>query len=73
MRLRLEYRDEGAGKRKVNRNVIECTWGCDYSPIRESYGRCFLPIARTAMVDEYLEIDEYAWRSVRRRHQPYEI
>lgn len=40
VRLRLEHRDEEAGKRKVNRNVIECAWGCDYSPIQESYGRC---------------------------------
>lgn len=73
VRLRLERRDKETGKRKVNRNVIECAWGCDYSPIQESYGRCFLPIARTAMVDEYLETDEYARRSVRRWHQPYEI
>lgn len=73
VRLRLEHRDEEAGKRKVNRNVIEYAWGCDYSPIQESYGRCFLPIARTAMVDEHLETDEYARRSVRRWHQPHEI
>lgn len=65
--LRLEHRDEKTGEPEMDDCAIQCAWGCDYSPIPGSYGECFLPIARTAMVDEY------ARRSARRRHQPYEI
>lgn len=71
--LRLEHRDARTGKRKVNKNSIQCAWGCDYSPIPESYGERFLPIAKKAMDDEYLKSGEYARRSGRRWHQPYEI
>lgn len=73
VRLRLEHRDEKTGRRKVNKNWICCAGTCDYTPYPKAYGRCFLPIARTAMVNEYLKSDEYARRSVHRRHQPYEI
>lgn len=73
VRLRLEHRDEKTGRRRVNRNQIYCAGTCDYAPYPEEYGRCFLPIAKTAMVDEYLSTDEYARRGVRRWHQPYRI
>mgnify|MGYP007027382855 CR=1 FL=1 len=73
VRLRLEYRDEETGKRKVNGNRICCAETSDYAPYPKEYGRCFLPIAKTAMVDEYLQTDEYIRRSMRRWHQPFEI
>lgn len=73
VRLRLEHRDEQTGRRKVNKNRVCCAGTSDYTPYPKEYGRCFLPIAKTAMNNEYLKTDEYARRSTHRWHQQYII
>lgn len=51
-----------------NGNLVECATACDYSPILESYGKTFLPIAKLGKNDSYLNSDEYILRKqVRQR------
>lgn len=45
-----------------NSNKIACAITTDYSPIIESYGEYFLPIAKVKMDNTYLESDEYKSR-----------
>lgn len=51
------------GNRKSkNHACICCATTCDYDPCIESYGKCFLPIAKTKMLNSYLNSDEYKQR-----------
>lgn len=45
-----------------NKNNVHCASGCDYTPDEESYGKCFLPIAKVMMDKKYLKSEEYLSR-----------
>lgn len=56
--LRLRFGREHGGCH----NRIVCAVSSDYSPILEGYGYCFMPKARTELVNSYLLSDEYRMR-----------
>ncbi len=56
LRLRFGKRDGG------NHNRIVSADTCDYSPYIEAYGQYFMPKAKVAMNQEYLESNEYILR-----------
>lgn len=56
LRLRFGKRDGG------NHNLIVCADTCDYAPHIESYGQYFMPKAKVAMEQAYLESNEYILR-----------
>ena len=45
-----------------NHNTIACAISCDYSPILESYGNMFLPIAKIGKDRNYCKSDEFSLR-----------
>lgn len=48
------------GERKSkNHNSIVCADFCDYTPFPESYGECFVPLAKIAMDNSYLNTEDY--------------
>ena len=56
LRLRIGKRDGG------NHNLIVCADTCDYAPYIESYGQYFMPKAKVAMEQTYLQSNEYILR-----------
>lgn len=56
LRLRFGKRDGG------NHNLIVCADTCDYAPYIESYGQYFMPKAKVAMEQTYLQSNEYILR-----------
>ena len=56
--LRLRFGKEHGG----NHNSIVCAVSSDYSPVLEGYGYCFMPKARTGLVNTYLQNEEYRIR-----------
>ena len=56
LKLRFGKRDGG------NHNRIVCADTCDYIPYIESYGQYFMPKAKVAMEQTYLESNEYIVR-----------
>lgn len=46
-----------------NKNTVYCAETSDYTPILESYGYKFMPIAKTIYDDEYEKNDEYKLRN----------
>lgn len=54
--LRFGKRDGG------NHNLIVCAGTCDYAPYIESYGQYFIPKAKVAMEQTYLQSNEYILR-----------
>ena len=56
LRIRFGKRDGG------NHNLIVCADTCDYTPYVESYGKYFMPKAKVAMEQTYLQSNEYILR-----------
>ncbi len=56
LRLRFGKRDGG------NYNLIVCADTCDYAPYIEAYGQYFMPKAKVAMEQTYLQSNEYILR-----------
>lgn len=56
MRLRFGKQDGG------NHNRIVCADTCDYTPYIKSYGQHFMPKAKVAMDQAYLQSNEYLLR-----------
>ena len=48
---------------KKNRKSVLCAFGSDYTPIPESYGKYFLPIAKVKTEADYFNSDEFINRN----------
>lgn len=46
-------------KKGKNHNSIVCAEFCDYTPFPESYGECFMPLAKIDMDNSYLDTEDY--------------
>lgn len=55
----LDKADGGMQLTKAEQDYMVCADTCDYIPNIESYGQYFMPKAKVAMEQTYLESDEY--------------
>lgn len=62
VKLKVKRVNERTKKISIRNNTITCAITCDYSPILESYGKYFKPMAKVEMDRQYLESVEYKTR-----------